>query len=126
MEHTPSLAAEYEAGAALLEELHDGRRLDAAAGRTEQQLPDEPLTLLSTSAEGAAVAAVCASRRSSPTSWRLINLGYPPALESDPMIVFVEPVDPGRAWHAAVKRHYPGARFLFTGVLSSTSLKAAA
>lgn len=126
MEHNRSLAAEYEAGAALMDELHDGQNLATAADRAEQELPDEALALLATSPEGAAIAAVCASRRSSPTTWRLIHLGYPPAIDSEATVVFVEPVDPGRGWQAAVKRHYPDARFLFTGALPTTSLKAVA
>lgn len=110
---TRYLADEYAAASEGMEALRDGHALRSAAAAVARRLPPGRLALLSTSPEGAALAAVCASTRSAPTSWQLIHLAYPPRVHPDAHVVVVEPVDPGCGWEAAVRRHYGDAVLLF-------------
>jgi hypothetical protein len=91
-----------------MRELRDGHALHEAA---EHVLGDVPslgrIAFLSSSVEGAALAAVCAVLRADGSHWRHVNLLAPAAEPADP-VVFVEPVFPGRAWQDAVDRAYPG------------------
>lgn len=111
-----SLAAQYSAASEQMARLHDGSALRDAAYEVGGRLPAGRAVLLSTSPEGAAIAAVCAAARRAPTSWQLIHLAYPPALEGGQQIVVLEPVDPGAAWTVAVRRHYPDALVLFAEI----------
>lgn len=106
------LAAEYEQATKTMEALRDGKALRDAAASVQERLPSGPLVLMSTSPEGTAVAAVCAASRPS-TTWQFLHLACPPAVGEDEHIVFIEPVDPGRGWRAAVRRRYPRATLLF-------------
>ena len=99
MERKRSLAAAYRDGAQLMEQLHAGERLQAAAADVAPRLPESEVTLLSTSIEGAAIAAVCAAQHPMAT-WRLVELAWQPVVVTDAPVVFVEPVEPGRAWRA--------------------------
>jgi hypothetical protein len=99
------------ARAALLEmqELRDGERLARAARALERQLPREPLALMSTSVEGAALAAVCATSRDLDATWQLVNLLNAPPVPDGRRPVMIEPVDPGEGWRHAVLDRYPNA-----------------
>jgi len=121
-----SLAAQYAAYAASMHELRDGRTLRLAADSVASSLPPGPLVLLSTSPEGAALAAVCAASRRAPTSWQLIHLAYPPSVPPMTRIVMVEPIDPGRGWEAAVRRHYTDAVCVFAQTVVGSKTAAAA
>lgn len=93
--------------------LRDGAALLDAARGVLPHLPTGPLLLLSTSVEGTALAAVCATLRGSgSTTWARVNLVAPQLLDEARHTVFVEPVDPGAGWRSAIEKHYPGADFL--------------
>jgi hypothetical protein len=120
-----SLAGQYAAAIDKMEALRDGRALQAAAAGVADRLPPGRLALLSTSPEGTALAAVCAVARSAPTSWQLINLGYPPTVALGFRVVVIEPLDPGQGWQAAVRRHYPHADLVFADEAASAAAQAA-
>ena len=107
-----------------MEQLHAGDRLSAAAAEVASQLPESKVTLLSTSIEGAAIAAVCAAQHPMST-WRLVELAWQPVVVSDAPIVFVEPVEPGRAWRSAVHGRYPDAAVIIAAAAHDTLLHAA-
>jgi hypothetical protein len=121
-----SLADQYTNDAESMHALRDGRTLRAVAERVAARLPPGRLTLLSTSAEGAALTAVCAASRRAPTSWQLIHLAYPPCLPSSERIVVIEPIDPGHGWEAAVRRRYPDAVLLFAQTAEGSAAAIAA
>lgn len=125
MERKRSLAAAYEEGAQLMEQLHAGGRLASAVDEVAGSLPAGPVTVLSTTIEGAAIAAVCASRRPSAT-WRMVELSWQPAIVTDTPVVFVEPVEPGAAWRDAVARRYPEAPIVIATMFADDSLLRAA
>jgi hypothetical protein len=102
-----SLAASYLEGQEQVQALSDGSCLRAAATSVLSQLPSGPLTLVSTSTAGAALAATCAALRSEPTHWQAIDLLLPTPIEG--AVAVVEPIDAGDGWRGALTRHYPGA-----------------
>jgi hypothetical protein len=124
VERKRSLAAAYEEGAQLMEQVHAGDQLASTADDMAQRLPSGPVTMLSTTIEGAAIAAVCAAQRPA-ASWRMIELSWQPAIITDTPVVFVEPVEPGAAWRDAVERRYPEATVLIATVSTDTLLRAA-
>jgi hypothetical protein len=119
------LAAEYQAGTEEMEALQDGLRLAAAAASIARMLPAGRLRLLSTSPEGAGLAAVCAASRGASTSWQFAHLAYPPRTRIGEQVVFIEPIDPGEAWEAAVKRCYGDALILYATELAESQPQAA-
>lgn len=123
--HGPTLADEYEAGTKAMEALRDGRHLAAAAASLTRRLPPGRLALFSTSPEGAALAAVCAASRRAPTSWQLVHLAYPPQARVGEQVVFVEAIDPGSAWEAAVRHCYGRAVMLYASDSAESEAKAA-
>ncbi len=96
-----------------MDRLYDGEELGDAAGSVLEQLPTGSVTLISTSIQGAGLAAACAAVREQPTRWGSVN----PALPSPPVIagriVVVEALDAGAAWRDAMLRRFPGAEFIF-------------
>jgi hypothetical protein len=100
------LDADLEAVAAL----HEGAALVAAVKSVLGQLPGGRVHLLSTSAEGCALAAGCvllAPLRA--VSWHLTSLTRVDPLLPDGALVVVEAVDPGVGWRRAVERRFPTA-----------------
>lgn len=93
--------------------LRNGRLLKNASEAVLSQLPPGELTLVSTSMEGAALAAVCASQRQSPTRWLFLELAHGLPVDTSGGVVVVEPIDVGSGWRAAVLHALPGARFIF-------------
>jgi hypothetical protein len=96
-------------------ELGDGRSLREAVDALLSRLPQRPVSLLASSTEGLALAAVCAALRSDGTDWQAISFGPVPLTQHAPVVV--EPVDGGRGWRRAVRARYPGARFLILAAL---------
>ena len=115
-----TLAMRYERLRTEMQTLRYGDSLAAAADAVEAAVPRRPLVLVSTSDEGAALAAVCAARRGGGTSWMKVNLLAPEPVADGVEVVVVEPVDAGAAWRQAIERAYPGARVLVTSALMSS------
>jgi hypothetical protein len=111
-ESAPTLAAKYTRDEAEMNRLHDGEALRIAAEYVLAQLPAGPLFLISTSAQGAALAAVCAVTRRAPTRWQFVNALLDPVAASGRVVV-VEPIDGGAGWREALLRRYPDADFVF-------------
>ncbi len=92
------------------EAAHAGGNLLAAARERCHTLPDGPVTLLATSAEGVALAGAIVALRSAPTSWRQVTLRQGPAI--DGTVAVVEMVQLGDGLRTALLRRYPGALIL--------------
>jgi hypothetical protein len=101
------LAQHFADGCAAMCGLRDGIVLREAAEHVLDDLPAGRLAFVSSSVEGAALAAVCATLRADGSHWCQVNLLAPTPDKSDP-VVFVEPAFPGRAWQDAINRAYPG------------------
>jgi hypothetical protein len=97
--------------------LQSGEALAAAADAVERELPGEPVVLVSTSDEGAGLAAACAARVGPGASWMKVDLLAAEPVLDGRRVVAVEPVDAGAAWRQAVERAYPGARVLILSEL---------
>src|SRR4051794_20064438 len=97
-----------------MQALRLGESLAAAADAIEAALPRGCLLLISTSDEGAGLAAACAARRGAGTSWMRVDLLAPEPVADGVEVVVVEPIDAGAAWRQAVERAYPGAHVLVT------------
>lgn len=106
----PLLAA-YATRQAEMDRLYDGEVLRDAVIEVLKRLPSGPLTLVSTSVQGAGLVAACAAARAEPTGWRQVNLAHS-TIEVSGAVVVVEPVDAGAGWRAAVAARYPGAQIL--------------
>ena len=119
-----TLAERYARLQEEMDELYEGQAVSAAAALVVAALPGGPLTLLSTSDQGAGLAAVCASRRPS-TTWRKTNLLSPLLTPVAGGVVVIEPVDPGAGWRQAVARRYPGAPIVIVEELRASRLAAA-
>ena len=124
MERKRSLAAAYEEGQQQMEKMHAGEHLSAAVDEALAQLASGDLTLLSTSIEGAAIAAACTVNRPGAT-WRLVDLTWQPRVNTSHPIVFIEPMDPGRAWRSAVSSRYSDATVIICGAPNEALLRAA-
>jgi hypothetical protein len=109
-----------------MDALSKGSVLASATEAVLAELPAGPLTLLSSSDQGAGLAAACASRRDAETAWRKINLVGPQPASTVGQIIVIEPVDPGVGWRRAVERSYPGARLLFLSALKLNAVAVAA
>lgn len=120
-----TLAVRYARLQKEMDGLYAGDAISAAADRVLAELPAGPLTLISTSDQGAGLAAVCASRRSDATSWRKVSLVAPNAVGTRGDVVVIEPVDAGTGWRQAVERSYPGSRVVVVSSLARDTLVAA-
>jgi hypothetical protein len=120
-----TLATRYARLQAEMQILRSGDSLSAAADAADAALPHRPLLLVSTSDEGAGLAAVCAARRGARVSWMKVNLLAPEPVAENAEVVVVEPVDAGAAWRQALDRAYPGARVLIMSELLQTGAVAA-
>jgi hypothetical protein len=90
--------------------LWDGATLLRSARVLAHSVATGPTTWVSTSTEGAALAAVCAALRDDGSSWRRVNLlSEAECPEFDGAVVFVEAIHPGAAWEAAIRARYPTA-----------------
>lgn len=102
------IGGEFVLASQAMREIWDGESLLRAAHQVIAAAPPGRVTFVTTSTEGAALAAVCATLRGDGSSWRRVNLLAPaPTLAGT--VVFVEPVLPGRVWRDAVERHHPEA-----------------
>ena len=115
-----TLAMRYARLQTEMQTLRSGDSLAAAADAVEGALPHHPLVLVSTSDEGAGLAAVCAASRGVGTSWMKVNLLASQFGEENVEVVVVEPIDAGAAWRQGVDRIYPGARILIVSELLQT------
>src|SRR5258708_29125792 len=92
------LAAEYRVGLEAMYALHDGETIEAAARSILAKLPRGPLALVTTSVEGAALAAVCCVLAGhADLRWEYVSLGRPVDSLPDVPVVAIEPIHPG-AW----------------------------
>lgn len=90
--------------------LWDGPTLLGSARAVADAVAPEPTAFLSTSTEGAALAAVCAALRDDGSQWRRVNLlSEAESPEFDGPVVFVEAISAGAAWEAAIRARYPHA-----------------
>jgi hypothetical protein len=106
-----SLADAYGEAQQKMLEIHDGYALAEAAEEVLSQLPAGPVSLLATSVEGVALAAVCAARRADGTDWQRVDHGRRDrTLAHRPVVV--EPVDGGSGWRKAILRRHPDAVFV--------------
>ncbi|MDQ2983079.1 MAG: hypothetical protein M3R70_04000 [Actinomycetota bacterium] len=115
---TATLADLYLQLEAEMDELHDGAALAAGVRAVLGQLPDGPVMLVSTSDQGAGLAAACAAQRGEPTLWRKVNLRLPFPSPASHSLVIVDPVEGGAGWRRAVERAYPGARLIVLAELN--------
>lgn len=106
------------------EAAHDGANLIAAARERCRALPDGPVTLLSTSAEGVALAGAIIALRAAPTSWRQVTLRQRAAI--DGTVAIVEMVRLGDGLRAAMLQRYPEALILDGPVAHERDLATAA
>lgn len=86
---------------------HDGDHLLAQARAACEQLPEGPLTLITTSPEGAALAGAICVVRDVPTRWRVVNLGR--RMEIEGAVAVVEAVTLAPGLREALGERYPGA-----------------
>lgn len=113
-----TLAQRYCRLQAEMRTLRSGDALAGAADAVHAALPSRrPVALVSTSDEGAALAAVCAARRGAGTTWLRTNLLVAESVAHGSQVFVIEPVDAGAAWRQAVDRAYPGARVLIVSEL---------
>jgi hypothetical protein len=101
------------------EAAHAGDNLLAAARECCKTLPEGPITLLATSAEGIALAGAIVALREAPTSWRQVTLRRGAAI--DGTVAVVEMVQLAEGLRAALLRRYPGALVLDGPASSATS-----
>lgn len=91
---------------------HTGEELVRAAHVLIDRLPPGPLVLVSTTIEGAAIAAVMSALASTrDLSWHLISPSWRPDLPEGQVVV-VEPVDAGLGWRSTMESLMPGAEIL--------------
>jgi hypothetical protein len=107
-----ALAEEYRQGLEEMRRMRDGEALIGAAHALLDQLPPGTVTLLGSSIEGVALAALCAALRGEGSTWGRIDLVGPPMSDKAEVVVVVEPVDAGEGWRRAVEARYPGASIL--------------
>jgi photosystem II stability/assembly factor-like uncharacterized protein len=119
-----NLATRYARLQDEMDRLSAGDVIGAAAGAVLAELPTGRITLISTSDQGAGLAAICASRHADAT-WHKVNLIGPVPVATAGDVVVVEPVDPGAGWRQAVERAYPGARVIVAAALPGNMLVAA-
>lgn len=97
---------------ARMSEFHGGEELARAANYLTRRLPPGRLVLVSTSIEGAAIAAVVSAINSSrDLSWFLISPSRQAELPEG-QVVLIEPVDAGEGWRRTMESVLPGAEIL--------------
>src|SRR6266540_5289160 len=102
-----NLAEEVAALELQMRAVLEGTILRQAVAKTLAKLPAGRLALLSTSDEGAGIAAACAAQRTEPTIWRRVRLNSSAGSTNGHRAIFVEPVEPSDAWRAAMSRRFP-------------------
>ena len=107
-----TIAEGFAAGTAALRAVHEGPPLLAAAKSVLDQLPEGPVEVYAASVEGAVLAGMCAALRADGSRWERVHLMGPLRSVPGRPVVFVEPVEPGKAWRAAVQARYPAALVL--------------
>ena len=108
-----TLLSQYAQLEAQMNTVYEGDALRRIAQALSRRLGSGPLVLLSTTRQGAGLAAACAAGRSEATWWRQVDLLLTPELPDGAAPVFVEVVDPGAGWQDFALARYPGARFVF-------------
>jgi hypothetical protein len=108
-----SLLERYAQGQGKMDEVYEGAELRSLTRMVMDRLPDGPVLLISTSTQGAGLAAACAVMRPQPTRWRKLDLLLPSLEEDGSRVVLLEVVDPGDGWRDAAQRRFPGAEFVF-------------
>lgn len=119
-----SLLERYVRDEELMDELHDGTVLRQYAAQVVHRLPRGPVELLSTSRQGAGLAAACAALRTEPTRWRELDLLLRASWQSCGQVVLVEMINPGAAWQNAVFRRFPDAQLIFATEARGVALAA--
>jgi hypothetical protein len=109
-----TLAQLYSERQGRMNALHDGAHLRASLRRVLEQLPAGRLVLLSTSEQGAGLAAAAAASRPEPTFWRRVDAMLPVDLPSNVPIVIVEPIEGDTAWRQMIKHRWPTAIVIVT------------
>lgn len=104
-----TLAEIYAERQAQMITVYDGVRLRALVDEVLKMLPDGPLVILSTSDQGAGIAAAVAALREDPTHWSRVDLLLPMDIPANSSVVVVEPIHGGAAWREAVERRWPTA-----------------
>ena len=90
-------------------DFHAGEELVRAANSLIDQLPPGRVVLVSTTVEGAAIAAVMSALSSArDVSWYLINPSRRAKLPEG-HVVLIEPVDAGEGWRRTMESIIPGA-----------------
>ena len=118
------LLERYLQGEQRMDELFDGAVLRRLAERLTRRLGSGRVELLSTSEQGAGLAAACAAMRKAPTRWGKVDLLLGAHAASDHRLFLVEILDPGAAWRDIVSRRFPQASFLFAEEPADVSLAA--
>lgn len=89
------------------EAVHVGAELRRRARQLAQHLPSGSLTLLTTSAEGAALAGAITMLREDPTSWQVVHLGRRITVAGP--VAVIEAVQLGEGVRRALARQFPTA-----------------
>jgi hypothetical protein len=112
MQQGTDLETSIVAALSRMTEFHSGEELVRAAHSMIDRLPPGRVVLVSTTIEGAAIAAVISALTSGrDVSWYLIS----PARRADlpeGQVVVVEPVDAGDGWRRTIESVIPGAEIL--------------
>ena len=105
-----TIADEYAEGLHVMSLFHSPAVLRRAAEEVIEHLPDEPVSIVSTSMEGAALAAVCSVLAGDRIhAWHFLNMALPPDPSVKGAVVVVEPVDPGEGWRRMLLARLPKA-----------------
>ena len=89
----------------------EGKALRRWADAVLRRLPPGPVTLVATSVEGCALAAVVAAQRDEPTTWDQLALGRPQP-KCKGTVVVVEPLRLGDGLLNTLRRTVPGAEVI--------------
>jgi hypothetical protein len=107
------IAEEYAEGLAAMAMFHSPAILRRAAEEVLERLPGGPVSIVSTSIEGAALAAVCSILAEQQVSgWHMIDIAFPLRAELEKQVVVVEPIDPGAGWRNLLLKRLPGAQIV--------------
>jgi hypothetical protein len=106
-----TIAEEYAEGLVAMGLFHSPSVLRRAAEEVLEHLPDGPVSLVSTSMEGAALAALCSVMAERQVSgWHLVDVTFPIRAELERQVIVIEPVDPGEGWRSMVHERLPRAQ----------------
>ena len=104
---------------------HSGEWLRERAQDICGHLPPGPLTVLTTSPEGAALAGAITVLRADPTRWRTIGFGRQVAVEGPAVVI--EAVQLGEGLRASLSRLLPGVSVIDASTAATaTAIRAAA